>query len=121
MKLLLDMNLSPAWETVFRTEGWESVHWSHVGRFDAPDAEIMAWARREGFVAVTQDLDFSAILATTRAEGPSVVQVRAQDIVPGTLGPELVGIIRRYSELLERGAILTVDLPRWRVRMLPFT
>ncbi len=119
MKLLLDMNLSPAWEAVFRAEGWEARHWSRVGRFDAPDAEIMAWARAHGFIVVTQDLDFTAILAATRAEGPSVVQLRGQDISPTNLGPGLVRVLQDYSLLLIRGSILTVDLGRSRVRMLP--
>jgi predicted nuclease of predicted toxin-antitoxin system len=68
---------------------------------------------------VTNDLDFSAILAATRGEGPSVVQIRAQDLSPQTLGPTLVSVLRRNSSALETGAILTVDLQHARVRSLP--
>jgi predicted nuclease of predicted toxin-antitoxin system len=42
----------------------------------------MAWAKGNGFTVITNDLDFSAILASTRGEGPSVVQIRAQDLSP---------------------------------------
>jgi predicted nuclease of predicted toxin-antitoxin system len=77
MRLLLDMNLSPAWVDILEAEGWETVHWHEVGEPNAPDAEIMVWARDRGYYVVTNDLDFSAILAATRAEGPSVVQIRA--------------------------------------------
>ena len=45
-------------------------------RSHAEDSEIMAWASVNDFVVFTHDLDFGAILALTRAEGPSVVQVR---------------------------------------------
>jgi predicted nuclease of predicted toxin-antitoxin system len=79
MRLLLDMNLSPAWVDFLEAEGWETVHWHAVGEPNAPDGEIMVWARDHGYYVVTNGLDFSAILAATRAEGPSVVQIRAQD------------------------------------------
>jgi predicted nuclease of predicted toxin-antitoxin system len=31
MKLLLDMNLPPAWATRFCNEGFETLHWTAVG------------------------------------------------------------------------------------------
>jgi len=42
MKLLIDMNLSPKWVSVLKEAGLEAAHWSHIGRPDAPDYEIMA-------------------------------------------------------------------------------
>lgn len=32
-------------------------------------------------VAFTHDLDFSALLAATQATGPSIIQVRAEDVL----------------------------------------
>ena len=61
--------LSPAWVSVLEAEGWQTVHWSSIGPVNAPDAEIMNWARRERSVVVTNDLDFSAIFASTGAKG----------------------------------------------------
>lgn len=60
------MNLSPRWVVFLVTAGWEAVHWSAVGRANAPDAEVMRWAAERGFVLLTHDLDFSAILAAMR-------------------------------------------------------
>ena len=82
MKILLDMNLSPRWVGFLRQEGFEAVHWSTVGDLRASDAAIMAWARDNAFVVFSHDLDFSALLAATQAVGPSVVQVRTQDVMP---------------------------------------
>ncbi len=31
MKLLVDMNLSPAWVDVLRQAGFEAIHWSEIG------------------------------------------------------------------------------------------
>ncbi len=121
MKLLLDMNLSPAWVPLLGTAGWESAHWSTIGAVAAKDAEIMAWAKGNGFTVITNDLDFSAILASTRGEGPSVVQIRAQDLSPAALGPTLVAVLRTHAGVLEAGAIVTLDLRTARVRTLPLS
>ncbi len=60
------MNLSPTWARFLEENGFEAVHWSTTGEPTATDAVIMAWARDRGFVVVTHDLDFAAILASTR-------------------------------------------------------
>jgi predicted nuclease of predicted toxin-antitoxin system len=119
MKLLLDMNQSPAWVAVLESLGWESRHWSTIGETTASDHLIMDRAKANGYHVVTNDLDFSAILAATRAEGPSVIQIRGQDLSPDTLAPTLVAVIRAHAELLDQGAILTLDLRSARVRSLP--
>lgn len=106
MKLLVDMNLSPTWCSLLEAEGWEAVHWSAVGNPAAPDNEVMHWARSNGQVVLTHDLDFSAILAATEATGPSVIQVRTQDVRPSSLGPRLIVWLRQYTTQLETGAIV---------------
>ena len=81
MKLLVDMNLSPSWAERLARHGFEAVHWSVIGAPTSPDDEILAWAREHGFVVVTNDLDFSTILAATSGRSPSVVQVRMRDLL----------------------------------------
>jgi Domain of unknown function (DUF5615) len=75
MKLLVDMNLSPHWIAALNKAGWEAVHWSAVGRGNALDSEIMLYAAQNDYVVLTHDMDFSAILAATHGEKPSVVQL----------------------------------------------
>jgi len=41
----------------------------------------MDWAKDNGYVVFTHDLDFSALLAATQAECSSVIQVRTQDVL----------------------------------------
>ena len=81
MRLLVDMNLSPAWVAILQTAGHEAQHWSEIGDARASDPEIMNWARANHVSVLTHDLDFTTILALTRAAGPSVVQVRTQDVL----------------------------------------
>jgi predicted nuclease of predicted toxin-antitoxin system len=85
IKLVIDMNLSPDWESVLKSNGWPAVHWSNVGDVRAIDRAIMDWAKSNGYVVFTHDLDFGTMLALTHESGPSVVQVRAQTCCPITL------------------------------------
>ena len=119
MKLLVDMNLSPRWIEFLISAGTQAVHWSKVGRVDAPDAEIMAWAARNDFVVLTHDLDFGAILAALEGERPSVVQIRADDVSPAAIGPKVVAATVQLASELDAGALVTVDSSRARVRLLP--
>lgn len=120
MKILLDMNLSPDWAGVLTEGGWETIHWSGVGDIQAPDRVIMQWARDNGYVIFTHDLDFGILLATTKARGPSVIQIRTQDVLPKALGAMMIRLLRQHQEALEAGALITVDEDKSRVRILPF-
>lgn len=119
MKILIDMNLSPDWTAVLYAKNIEAVHWSSVGKPDAPDEEIMEYARENDFVVFTHDLDFGAMLALTQATSPSIVQVRAQDILPKTIGNAVITILQKYKTELEQGALIVFDRSRERVRILP--
>ncbi len=120
MKFLIDMNLPPEWVNIFEQHGWHAVHWQEVGEPSALDSTIMAWARQHNYVVFTRDLDFGTLLAMTFADGPSVVQVRAKDIMPQALGNLLMAILREHQSVIENGALLTVTEDRTRVRILPF-
>ena len=120
MNLLLDMNLTPALCQSLGKEGWNAIHWSSVGDPRAEDEIIMEWAKVHGYTVVTNDLDFGAILAVTRASGPSVVQVRIEDLRPGKLAPLLIQVLRNYESAIATGALIVVDVANSRVRMLPF-
>ncbi|MBN9691820.1 MAG: DUF5615 family PIN-like protein [Verrucomicrobia bacterium] len=58
MRLLIDMNLSPVWVSYLSGQGIESVHWSAVGAANAPDAEVMEWAREHGCVVSDREFEF---------------------------------------------------------------
>jgi len=79
----------------------------------------MAYAARFGFVVLTHDLDFSAILAATKGKKPSVVQVRARNITPEAIGINIIAALQATGDELEAGALLTIDADRTRVRLLP--
>lgn len=119
MKLLIDMNLSPKWVYVLNEAGLEAVHWSLIGRPDAPDHEILAYAGSNGYVVFTHDLDFGTILAATKADWLSVIQIRTQDVTSEHLGLLVISALRQFEKHLEDGAIVTVDQKKLRARILP--
>jgi predicted nuclease of predicted toxin-antitoxin system len=121
MKIVVDMNLSPRWVDFFRRAGHECVHWSDIGSPMAPDREILLWARSNGHVVFTHDLDFGAILTATQANSPSVLQVRAQAISPTSIGPLVLSAITQFEEELKNGALIGIDQKRARARILPLT
>ena len=121
MRILIDMNLSPEWVSVFEATSHEAVHWSRVGEPGASDREILSWAKSHGYAIFTHDLDFGAILAATKADGPSVFQVRTQNITPRSIGGLVLSVLIRFQGLLDKGALISVDEEKLRARVLPLT
>lgn len=119
LRLLIDMNLAPDWVEWFERHQLPAVHWSSLGDPRATDRAIMDWARANGCVVFTHDLDFGALLALTKADGPSVIQVRTQDVLPARLGPIVLAVLRQHEESLKQGALVVVDERTARIRILP--
>jgi predicted nuclease of predicted toxin-antitoxin system len=119
MKILIDMNLSPIWADYFTIYQIESIHWSNVGQPNAKDKEIFDYARENSFVVFTNDLDFSAILASSRATFPSVIQVRTQNLLPDYIGETIIELLSQFDEMIDNGCLLTFDENKTRTRILP--
>lgn len=119
MKILLDMNLSPSWVPYLQEAGYEVRHWSEVGSVNAPDKDIMDWARQNGFIVFTHDLDYGSLLFATGAVSPSVIQLRGEDIRPTSTNNLVINALREAEKPLERGALISLDLRKNRIRLLP--
>lgn len=109
MKILVDMNLSPFWVPVLERH-----------RARAANRLIMGWAASEGHVVFTHDPDFGTTVALPGTSGPSVVQVRAQDVLPNHLEQTVATALRQHQKDLNTGALVLVDETRSRVRLLPW-
>lgn len=119
MKILIDMNLSPEWVQEFKSFDITAVHWSAIGKFDAPDTDLMEWARNNDHIVFTHDLDFGTALALTKAEKPSVIQVRTQNVTVAHLSKMVIHTINSHIDFLENGALIILDESKKRVRILP--
>ena len=121
MRLVVDMNLSPEWVGYLECRGHDVVHWTGVGKADANDEEIMRWARENDRIVLTSDLDFGAMLATSEARRPSVIQLRSETTLPARIGPLVAQALQHAEADLLAGALLTLEAGRARLRILPFT
>ncbi|MCE7069730.1 DUF5615 family PIN-like protein [Dyadobacter sp. CY327] len=119
MKILIDMNLSPHWVEFFAGKQVHAVHWSAVGKATDQDDIIFEYARLNGYLVFTNDLDFGSILAATNATSPSVFQVRSQSLLPHLIGETVVACLSQYSLYLEEGSLVTLYEQRAKVRILP--
>jgi predicted nuclease of predicted toxin-antitoxin system len=119
MKILVDMNLSPAWVNFLIDAGYEAAHWSKIGSGDASDSELMTWAAKSDYVILTADLDFGAILAASKRAGPSVVQLRSDILTPQAIGDTVIRVLRQARQELSDGALISVDPAHARLRILP--
>ena len=119
MKILIDMNLSPLWVNYLTENGIEAIHWSSISSPDAPDAEIITYAKVQDLTILTNDLDFGFILAITHGKKPSVIQIRAGTLGPNRIGSIVVNAIKMLTADIDHGALITIDPRKTRVSLLP--
>ena len=119
VKILVDMNLSPDWVEVLESNNISARHWSTVGDHRAKDRVIMEWARKNGHIVFTHDLDFGTLLALTQATSPSVIQIRTKNVLPEYLSRLVVSVIKQHEKELQRGALIILDDVINRIRILP--
>ena len=81
----------------------------------------MQWADDNGYVVITNDLNFSTILAATQRRRPSVVQTRSDLLTPEAIGGVVLRAIEQARDELTAGALVSLDIQRARLRVLPMS
>jgi len=119
MKILIDMNLTPGWVDFFNGKSIDAVHWSTIGSPDAPDSEIINYAKMHNFTILTNDLDFGFILSITQGKKPSVIQTRTGVLGPDRIGNIVINAVIQLTEDIERGVLINIDPSKTRVSLLP--
>ena len=119
MTIVIDNCLPLSWVEYLRQHGHIARHWRELGPPNAPDLEIMEWANQNGAVVLTQDLDFTKLLFQSRATLPSVIQLRLDDVRPQSIGEDVLLILAQHQDNLQRGALITVNGHKSRLRLLP--
>lgn len=119
MRLLLDQGLPRSAVKFLREAGIDAVHVGEIGYTAADDATILQMARDDGRIVVTLDADFHALLALSQATFPSVIRIRVEGLRGGNAADLIQTVLKRCSDDLERGAMVTVQPRRIRIRRLP--
>ncbi len=119
LRLLADMNISPQTVESLRQGGWDVVRVPDLLPPKASDTEILETARQVGRAVVTQDLDFSALLALGGHSQPSLVTLRMSVSDPERVTRRLLDVLPRIEQDLLQGRAVTVNDITVRVRKLP--
>lgn len=90
-----------------------------MGKPTASDKTVLQYAKDNGYIVLSHDLDFSAILAATVAKAPSVIQIRVQDVLSENFQQLVLDSLRQFEPALTTGALIVVDESRARARVLP--
>ena len=119
MILIIDENLPPRWHDFLAPRGITATHWRLIGNLGDSDDTIFDYACEHGAIIVTQDLDFTRILALRGTRLPSVIQLRVQCPTPEIIGQALLEVLENHRLKLLEGCLITLDHNRHRLRLLP--
>ena len=119
LRYLADMNLSPQTVHALQTDGIDIIRVSEVLAATTKDIDILVYARQEKRVIITQDLDFSTLVAIGGYAEPSLVTLRLVTSDPITVTQLLRRIRPQVATVLQEGSAITVDERTVRIRSLP--
>jgi len=119
MRILADVHISPRTVEFPRSLGHDTIRVSDALAATAADDEIVAEAIRDRRVILTQDLDFSAIVALSGRAVPSVVSLRLTSSRIETVNARLDQLLPAIESDVMHGALVTVEDSRIRTRKLP--
>jgi len=119
MKFLLDMGISPETGKYLIKLGHNAVHLIDEAMDRSSDSEIMDKALDEQRIILTHDLDFGRLLAFSGERLPSVVSFRLKNMRPENVNKFCERVIDRFSDVLEKGTILSVGDKKIRSHLLP--
>ena len=119
MRLLADLNVAPRTVEFLRSLGYDIARVDALLPATASDAEIVEVALREGRTILTQDLDFSALVALSGRSGPSVLSLRISSSRVERVNQRLREVLPAVAAEIESGAIVSVEDDGVRARSLP--
>jgi len=118
MRFLADMGISPVTVSWLNKQGHDAKHLSEERLHKLSDPEIFKKAHEEKRIVLTTDLDFGEIAMSTVSPEISVIIFRQQDRTPQSVNKYLAEVINAADAELEKGAIITVQEGRFRIRHL---
>lgn len=119
MRLLADLHIAPRTVEFLRTLGHDVCRVTDLLPANASDKAIVERAAQERRTILTQDLDFSSIIALSGRPGPSLLSLRLTSSKIELVNSVLQRILPILEFDLEQGSIVTVEDQRIRVRRLP--
>jgi len=119
LKLIADIHISPLTVRALQNKGYDIGSITDKLAATATDKEIIQLAHQEKAVIITQDLDFSAIIAQNGLNGPSVISLRVANAKPDIITRILITMLPLIDADLIEGAIISIDEKEYRIKKLP--
>ncbi|MCA6501233.1 MAG: DUF5615 family PIN-like protein [Pseudanabaena sp. M135S2SP2A07QC] len=119
IRLLADVHISPKTVGDLQKQGYEIMRSSEVLPANAPDINILEFARIENWVVLTQDLDFSMLVALSKYSQPSLITLRLSSAKPDIVTKRLLDVLSQIEKALQEGSAITVQDESIRIRKLP--
>jgi predicted nuclease of predicted toxin-antitoxin system len=119
IRLLANVHISPKTVADLQKQGYEIMRSSEFLPANAPDINILEFARTENWVVLTQDLDFSMLVALSRYSQPSLITLRLSSAKPDIVTQKLLDVLPQIEEALQEGSAITIQDESIRIRKLP--
>ncbi len=119
LRFLADVHISPLTVAALKLQGYEILRSTDLLSTTAADIDILKLARVEGRIIITQDLDFSMLIAVGKYNQPSLVTLRLSSAKPDVITQRLLEVLPLLEEELSQGSALTIDDNSVRIRKLP--
>ncbi|MBO1051835.1 DUF5615 family PIN-like protein [Dolichospermum flos-aquae] len=119
LRFLADVHISPLTVAALKLQGYEILRSTDLLPATAADIDILELARVEGRIIITQDLDFSMLIAVGKYNQPSLVTLRLSSAKPDVITQRLLEVLPQLEEELTQGSALTIDDNSVRIRKLP--
>jgi len=120
-RFLADIHISPLTVAEIRAIGYKIHRVSDLISASASDSKIIELAILERAAIITQDLDFSALVAQSGLNKPSIVSLRVRDAKPHSISTILKTVLPQIESDLQEGAIVSIEETEYRVRKLPIS
>ena len=102
-----------------RSNGHDAIHLRDQSLDRLSDPEVFAKAIADDRVLLTFDLDFGEIAALSKGSLAKVIVFRLRNARPANVIARLSSILSDSQAELERGAVVSVEESRHRIRRLP--
>jgi predicted nuclease of predicted toxin-antitoxin system len=119
MRFLVDMCLDVRVAQSLRAQGHDAIHLAEQGLQRLPNGDIFRKAADENRTVLTLDLDFSEIAALTSGSKSSVIVFRLRNPSLSCVTDRLSAVLKESAVAIEKGAVISVEDSRHRVRYLP--
>lgn len=119
LKFIADVHISPLTVKELQKAGYAVTRVTDSLPSTSSDDEIIQLANKEQAVIITQDLDFSAIIAQSGLNSPSVISLRVTNAGPEMITRILLNVLPSIKAFIAEGAIVSIDEYGYRVRKIP--